>query len=62
MPLRPLRGRRRVFAEDAPRLRTFAELFTYGAVGDVCADSDDGFFQAAIDTIDAACQNFDPPG
>jgi len=49
-------------AEDAPRLRAFAELFTYGAVGDVCADSYDGFFQAAIATIATACQNFDPPG
>ena len=26
-------------AEDAPRLRSFAESFTYGSVGDVCADS-----------------------
>jgi hypothetical protein len=37
-------------------------MFTYGAVGDVCATSYDGFFKAAIATIDTACQNFDPPG
>lgn len=49
-------------AEDAPRLRSFAESFTYGSVGDVCADSYDGFFQAAIAAIDTACSNFIPPG
>jgi hypothetical protein len=48
-------------AEDAPRLRALADLFTYGSVGDVCAASYDVFFQSAIAAIDTACQKFTPP-
>ena len=48
-------------AEESPRLVELAGMFTYGSVGDVCADSYDGFFQAAIAAIDTACDNFTPP-
>ncbi len=47
-------------AEDAPRLRTFTELFTHGFVGDVCAASYGPIFNQAIDVVDAACEDFAP--
>ena len=48
-------------AEPAPRLQEFAKMFTYGFLGDVCADSYQPFFHEAISVIDSACTNFTPP-
>ena len=47
-------------AEDAPRLRTFTELFTHGFLGDVCAPSYGPIFSEAIDVVEAACEDFAP--
>jgi hypothetical protein len=47
-------------AEDAPRLREFAELFTHGYLGDVCAGSYEPFFLAAIEVVERGCAGFVP--
>jgi hypothetical protein len=49
-------------AELSPRLVQFAEMFTYGSVGQICAPSYKQFFSDAISVIDTACENFTPPG
>ncbi len=49
-------------AEDAPRLQQFTQLFSHGVVGSVCAPDFTPFFTAAVGVIDAACDDFDPPG
>jgi hypothetical protein len=51
-----------VGAEVAPRVVQFAEMFTYGSVGQICAPSYKQFFSDAISVIDSACENFMPPG
>jgi hypothetical protein len=51
-----------VGAEVAARVVQFAEMFTYGSVGQICAPSYKQFFSAAISVIDSACENFKPPG
>ncbi len=49
-------------AEIATRIIQFTNMFTYGFVGDVCADNYGPFFDEAISVIDTACDNFEPPG
>lgn len=49
------------YADPAPRLQEFAQMFTYGFLGDVCAESYQPFFHEAISVIDSACTNFTPP-
>ncbi|MDC0716958.1 hypothetical protein [Nannocystis bainbridge] len=49
-------------AEVAYRIVEFAEMFTYGSIGQICADSFQPFFHDAIAVIDQACENFVPPG
>jgi hypothetical protein len=50
-----------VGAEPAPRLREFAELFTYGSWCSVCAEDYTPCFEEAISVIDMACDEFKPP-
>jgi hypothetical protein len=50
-----------VGGEPSPRLRTFAESFTYGMWASVCAPDYNVFFQEAVSVIDTACDGFDPP-
>jgi len=47
-------------AEDAPRLRTFTEMFTHAYLGDICAGTYAAFFEAAVGVIDLACEGFEP--
>lgn len=47
---------------DAPILRSFAESFTHGEVGSVCAADYAPFFEQAIAVIDTACDEFEPVG
>ncbi|MBK7829145.1 hypothetical protein [Nannocystis sp.] len=49
-------------AETASRIVQFAEMFTYGSIGQICAQSYKQFFADAISVIDSACENFMPPG
>ncbi|MCY0991205.1 hypothetical protein OV203_28930 [Nannocystis sp. ILAH1] len=49
-------------AEASPRLREFAESFTYGSWGSICSPDYAPFFDAAVSVIDTACQTFEPPG
>ncbi|MBL9106353.1 MAG: hypothetical protein JNL82_35855 [Myxococcales bacterium] len=49
-------------AEASPRLREFAESFTYGRVGSICAADYAPFFDEAVSVIDTACNQFEPPG
>lgn len=49
-------------AEASPRLREFAESFTYGSWGSICSLDYAPFFDAAVSVIDTACQQFEPPG
>jgi hypothetical protein len=49
-------------AEASPRLRTFAESFTYGSWASICTLDYAPFFDAAVSFIDTACQQFEPPG
>lgn len=49
-------------AEIAHRIIDFAEMFTYGSIGQICAASFQPFFHDAIAVIDQACENFVPPG
>ena len=48
-------------SEPGIRLMEFTEMFTYGFVGDVCAEDYAPFFAEAIAVIDEACTNFTPP-
>ncbi|MDC0723733.1 hypothetical protein [Nannocystis bainbridge] len=49
-------------AEASPRLRQFAESFTYGSWGSICSPDYAPFFDAAVSVIDTACEQFEPPG
>lgn len=49
-------------ADDAVALRTFAESFTHGQWGSVCAPSYNDFFEQAVSVIDTTCNDFDPEG
>lgn len=49
-------------AEDAPKLRTFAESFAHGAWGSVCSASYTSFFEDAVSVIDTTCDEFVPEG
>lgn len=44
----------------SPVLRSFAESFTYGQVGSVCAPDYAPFFEQAVAVIDTACDEFEP--
>jgi hypothetical protein len=48
-------------AEDSPRLREFAESFTYGSWASICSLDYAPFFDAAVSVIDTACEAFEPP-
>lgn len=47
-------------ADGSPRLQEFVESVN-GFVGSVCAAEYANFFQAAVDTVDSACDDFVPP-
>jgi hypothetical protein len=47
---------------DSPALRSFAESFTYGQSGSVCAPDYAPFFEQAVAVIDTACDEFVPVG
>ena len=49
-------------AEASPRLRSFAESFTFGSTGSICSPDYAPFFDASVSVIDTACQQFEPPG
>lgn len=49
-------------AEAAPRLQSFVDMFPNGVLGSVCAPDYTPFFAEAVDVIDFACDNFEPPG
>lgn len=49
-------------AEASPRLRQFAESFTYGSWGSICSPDYAPFFDAAVSVVDTACEQFEPPG
>jgi hypothetical protein len=49
-------------AQIAYKIIEFTKMFTYGSVGQICADSFQPFFHDAISVIDQACENFVPPG
>ncbi|MFO7562104.1 MAG: hypothetical protein R6X02_05645 [Enhygromyxa sp.] len=49
-------------SDDAPTLRSFAESFTHGQVGSVCAADYAPFFEQAVSVIDTACDEFEPVG
>jgi hypothetical protein len=49
-------------AENAPRLRQWAESFTFGSEGSVCAADYGPFFADAVSVIDVACEGFNPEG
>ncbi|MFO7567719.1 MAG: hypothetical protein R6X02_34070 [Enhygromyxa sp.] len=44
------------------RIEQLVERFTYGEMGDVCADDYSGFFAGALALIHDACINFTPEG
>ncbi len=48
-------------ADPSPILRGFAESFTHGQWGSVCAPDYAPFFTQAVSVIDAACDDFVPP-
>ncbi|MDC0721155.1 hypothetical protein [Nannocystis bainbridge] len=48
-------------AEAAPRLQSFVGMFPNGVLGSVCAPEYTPFFIDAVDVIDLACDNFEPP-
>jgi hypothetical protein len=48
--------------DDAPTLRSFAQSFTHGQIGSVCAADYAPFFEQAISVIDIACDEFEPVG
>lgn len=43
------------YSPDAPDLRYFTSLFTWGFEGDVCAENYGPFLQDAVDVVDTAC-------
>ena len=48
---------------DGTRLMQFAQQFgANGFLGDICAPSFGPFFDAAVEVISDACDNFEPPG
>jgi hypothetical protein len=49
-------------AQLATRLRMFVQSFTYGRMGDVCADDYAPFFADSLEVIHDACINFTPEG
>jgi hypothetical protein len=49
-----------VGAEDAPRLRAFAGMFSHSVLGDVCAWSYAPVFEQTIGFVDRACEEFVP--
>jgi hypothetical protein len=49
-------------ADDAPRLRAFADAFERGSWGSVCTPSYNAFFDAAVSVIDLTCDEFVPQG
>lgn len=49
-------------AEIGERLTEFTEMFTYGSVGQICAENYQMFFHEAIAGIAEACDGFMPPG
>lgn len=49
-------------AEDAPRLREFADSFAQGQWESICAPNYAPFLEAAVSVIDVACDNFTPEG
>ncbi len=49
-------------AEASPRLRMFAESFTFGSWASICTLDYAPFFDQAVGKIDTACQQFEPPG
>ncbi|HEY8377088.1 MAG TPA: hypothetical protein VIK91_11390, partial [Nannocystis sp.] len=49
-------------AEASPRLRQFAESFTYGSWASICSLNYAPFFDQAVSVIDTACDKFEPPG
>lgn len=49
-------------AEASPRLREFAESFTFGSWAPICNLDYAPFFDQAVSKIDTACQQFEPPG
>jgi hypothetical protein len=51
-----------VGAEPGRRLRRLAESLPYGAWDSVCQPDYADFFNRAVAQIDAACQDFEPPG
>jgi hypothetical protein len=46
----------------ADRIQDFTQMFTYGRIGDVCADDYAPFFDDALAIIHDACVNFTPEG
>ena len=44
------------------RIEDLVERFSYGEMGDVCADDYSGFFAGALELISDACTNFTPEG
>src|SRR5690606_36913944 len=49
-------------AQVTHRIEQFVERFSYGQMGDVCADDYSGFFAGALGLIHEACINFTPEG
>jgi hypothetical protein len=49
-------------AQITYRIAQFVEKFTYGEMGDVCADDYSAFFANALELIHDACSNFTPEG
>ena len=49
-------------AEASPRLRQFADSFTYGSWGSICSLDYTPFFHDAVTVVDSACDDFTPPG
>lgn len=49
-------------AEPSPRLREFADSFTYGAWSPVCVADYAPFFNEALSAIENSCEGFQPPG
>ncbi len=48
-------------AEFGQRILQFVDAFSYGYVGDVCADDYEAFFDETLSLIHTACLGFDPP-
>ena len=43
------------------KLLEFTREFRYGYVGDICAPTYDGYFRQAVQVVDIACDDFEPP-